>query len=101
MNRPGLSRAALFVFRHGRRSFQAEAHQLVLAAGIEKSLSQRRMRADLSGQDLGAGARFETGGRGGGANKFAALSEDEQLIARKHKRRRPEGGLLPNQLPGP
>src|SRR5215471_10029244 len=93
------NRIRLFLCR--RRSVlaaQIEADQFILATGVEEPISQGRVRADLSGQDLGAGGGLEAVRRGGGADKFAPFSQNEQLVAGDGYGGGAEGFLLPTDV---
>src|SRR5689334_5856577 len=53
------------------RGAQVCADQFVFAAGVEKTVGQSGMSADLSGKNLRAGSWFESGWRCGRADEFA------------------------------
>src|SRR5437588_714204 len=78
----GAMMALLVTFRGAK----VGADQLVFAAGVEKTVGESGMSADLSGENLRAGSWFENGWRSICANEFAFFGKDEQLISGERER---------------
>src|SRR5437879_8069918 len=82
------------------RFAQIHADKFVLVPGIEKSVGQRGIGADLEGENLGAGIRLESILRRGGADQLAPFREDQQLIAGQGERGRADGIISPLNFAG-